>query len=293
MDWAETISVRANGLRFVAYESGNGPLVLCLHGFPDTPHSFRHQMRALADAGYRVVAPFMRGYAPTETAPDGVYQTAVLARDVLSLVDALGARKVILFGHDWGALAAYGAALRAPERVERLITAAVPYGPTFLDAFAGSYDQLKRSWYIFFFQMPLAEMVVASADHAFVRRLWEDWSPGWRIPEEELAAVRATLAKPGVLEAALGYYRCMFDPARQAAELAEEQAAHHVTPIAVPALYIHGRADGCIGAELAAGMEQMFPGGLTTMMVDGAGHFVHVERPDEINEGILRFLGSA
>src|SRR6266850_7769553 len=93
--------VRASNLNFSVLEMGEGPLMLCLHGFPDTAHSFRHQMPALADAGFHVVAPFMRGYAPTEAAPDGRYETAALSEDAIALIDALGASDAILFGHDW------------------------------------------------------------------------------------------------------------------------------------------------------------------------------------------------
>src|SRR5262249_23762795 len=107
--------VHANGIRFATLEAGDGPLVLCLHGFPDHARSFRHQLPALAAAGFRAVAPYMRGYSPTETPADGRYQSAVLAQDALALIDALGYSSAHVFGHDWGALAAYGAAMLAPQ----------------------------------------------------------------------------------------------------------------------------------------------------------------------------------
>jgi pimeloyl-ACP methyl ester carboxylesterase len=286
-----TIDLEANGLHFVAYTRGEGPLVLCLHGFPDTPHTFAAQMDALAGAGYRVVAPFMRGYAPTEIPADGVYQTAALARDVVGLIDALQVERAAVFGHDWGALAAYGAATLAPARVERLITSGVPYGPQFLAAFTTSYDQVRRSWYMYFFQHPAAPMAVAHEDFAFVRRLRADWSPGWRCPDSQMRFVCDTLARPGVLDAALGYYRCALDPTLHRPALADEQAALNFAPITIPTLYFHGAKDGCIGVETTAGMETMFPAGLTSVVIDGAGHFPHLERPEPVNDAILRFLG--
>src|SRR5205085_918210 len=147
----KTGTVQARGLTFATIEEGDGPLVLCLHGFPDHARSFRHQLPALASAGYRAVAPAMRGYAPTGPAAVGRYQSAALAEDAVALIAALGYDDAVVFGHDWGALAAYGAALAAPTRVRKLVTAAVPYGPQVTAAFMTSYDQQRRSWYMFFF----------------------------------------------------------------------------------------------------------------------------------------------
>src|SRR5512135_27547 len=112
-------TVRANGVRFATLEAGDGPLVLCLHGFPDDARSFRHQLPALAKAGFRAVAPFMRGYAPTEVPADGRYQSAVLSQDIVALISALGSSSAYVFGHDWGAVAAYGAAVLAPDKVTK------------------------------------------------------------------------------------------------------------------------------------------------------------------------------
>ena len=284
------IRLKANGIDFVAYELGEGQLALCLHGFPDNARSFREQMRPLAAAGYRVVAPYTRGYAPTGPAADGNYQSAVLARDVVALIDALSTGKAVVLGHDWGALAAYGATLIAPDKIEKLVTFCVPYGVEFITRFMSDYHQLKRSWYMYFFQSPQAEAAVSANDYEFLRNLWLDWSPGWRFPESEMDALRATFREPGVCEAALGYYRCTFDPMKQDPALMAEQGAQHLTPIQVPTLYIHGRIDGCLGVDLVSGMEPMFPAGLRVEIIDGAGHFVHQEKPEAVNRVILEFL---
>jgi pimeloyl-ACP methyl ester carboxylesterase len=117
-----TIELDANGIRFTALEQGSGQLMLCVHGFPDNALTWRHQMPVFAKAGYRVVAPYQRGYAPTAPSPTGTYQTAALGRDIIALIDALSPdRPAIVFGHDWGALAAYSAALLAPRRIEKLV----------------------------------------------------------------------------------------------------------------------------------------------------------------------------
>jgi len=292
MEGCKEISVRANGLKFVAYERGQGPLVLCLHGFPDHARSFRHQIGPLVAAGYRVVVPYMRGYAPTEAPPDGNYQSAVLGRDVLSLIEALGEERAVVVGHDWGALAAYPAAVRAPHRISKLVTMSIPYGLAFMTAFLSNYEQLKRSWYIYFFQSPLADGVVAADRCAFVRNIWRDWSPPWELPEAEIDAVRDTIAKPGGVEAALGYYRSMLSGTNVDPALAGEEAQFHVAPIEVPTLYIHGDSDGCMDHSLGEGMEAMFPKGLRKHIIAGAGHFLHQEKPAELNCVLLDFLRS-
>lgn len=290
MDDFKKAAVSANGIRFATLEAGDGPLVLCLHGFPDHARSFRHQLPALAAAGFRVVAPFMRGYAPTEVPADGCYQSAILAQDIIALIAALGYPSAHVFGHDWGAVAAYGAAVLAPQKITKLITAAVPHGPAIINAFMSNYDQQRRSWYMFFFQHPLAEVAVAHDDFHFIERLWQDWSPGWEYPPAEMEALKATFRAPGVLQAALGYYRATLNPSNQDPALAEQQAQIGMSPVTVSTLYIHGARDGCIGVDLADGMEALFPNGLRKVLIANAGHFVHAERPDEVNRIVLEFL---
>ena len=120
-------TVRANGLSFAYLSEGSGPLVLLLHGFPDTAYTWDRAMPALAAAGYRAVAPFMRGYHPTEIPADGCYDIDTLARDAVALIDALGEERAVIVGHDWGATAAYGAAATAPERVQLVIALGIPH----------------------------------------------------------------------------------------------------------------------------------------------------------------------
>ncbi|MFN2426240.1 MAG: alpha/beta fold hydrolase [Candidatus Binatia bacterium] len=292
MTEAKTIAVEANGIRFTALEQGSGPLLLCMHGFPDNALTFRHQMPVLAAAGYRVVAPYQRGYAPTSASPTGTYQSAALGRDIIALIDELSpGEPAVVFGHDWGAIASYAAALHAPHRISKLITAGVPYGPAVNAAFLTSYAQQKRSWYIFFFQNLMAEMAVAHDDLRFIRNLWRDWSPTWDFTEADIGPVLETLAAPGVLAEAIAYYRCLFDPARMDPELMAEQMRYSTAPVEVPTLYFHGTVCGCMGVELTDGMEESFPKGLEKVLVEDAGHFVHHEKPAEVNARILAYLG--
>jgi pimeloyl-ACP methyl ester carboxylesterase len=284
-----TGTIQANGLTFHTLEAGAGPTVLALHGFPDHARSYRHQMTALAAAGYRVVAPYLRGYAPTEIPEGGYFGVPALAADAVALAAALSHEPVVLIGHDWGAAAAHAAAALSPESFSKLITLSVPYGPALTQSLILSPEQQRRSWYMFYFQLPFAEDAVAFDDFAFIERLWRDWSPGWDFPRSELDAVKRTLGRPGVLTAALSYYRHTFNPPPNAPSLAEVTAPRQIQ---VPTLYFHGRNDGCIGAELAEGMEAFFDRGLEQVIVEDAGHFVHQERPEEVNRRILEFLGA-
>ena len=235
--------VRASNLNFTVLEMGEGPLVLCLHGFPDTAHSFRHQMPALAAAGFHCVAPFMRGYSPTEPAPDGRYDSPALSEDALALIAALGYKDAIVFGHDWGAVAAYGAAAASPDRVSRLVTAAVPYGSKFFEALVTNYAQQRRSWYMFFFQTKIAEAAVSFNDFAFLEKCWADWSPRWKWAPEDMEALKRCFRAKGTLEAAIGYYRATLGPVLSMPVDLKMPAAAMATPINVPAMMLHGRDD--------------------------------------------------
>jgi pimeloyl-ACP methyl ester carboxylesterase len=281
--------VSANGIDFQYLSAGDGPLALCLHGFPDTAWGWRHLLPALADAGYRAVAPFMRGYAPSGLAPDGVYQTGALASDACALHDVLGGDgDAVIIGHDWGAPATYGAACLEPGRWRKVVGAAVPPGGAVGRAFL-DYDQLRRSWYMFFFQHPLSDIVVPLADLAFIDRLWADWSPGYDA-SEDLPRVKDALRDPANLAAALGYYRATLGDGPKSPEYDAAQAATGQMPTQ-PLLYLQGLDDGCIGADVSAGVEASFTSdGSRLVMVDGAGHFLHLERPELVNALILDFL---
>lgn len=283
-------NVTAGNIDFALLEAGpeTGPLAICLHGFPDSAWTWRHQLGPLADAGYHAVAPFLRGYAPTDLAPDGCYQTGALATDVCALEEILrGDSKSILIGHDWGAFASYGAAGMRPDRFEKVVAMAAAPVPAIASTFL-SYDQIKRSFYVFTFQSPLAETIVSADDYEFIARLWADWSPGYDA-SWDVARVKDSIGSPERLAAAIGYYRAMFDTSLHS-EVYEsaQQATSGVPP--QPTLYMHGSDDGCIGVETVAGVTDLLAEGSESIVVAGAGHFLHLERPDEVNADILRFI---
>jgi pimeloyl-ACP methyl ester carboxylesterase len=265
----------------------DAPVALCLHGFPDGARSFRHQLPALAGAGFRVVAPWLRGYAPSTLARDGRYDLAALAGDVCALARHYSpAAPLTLIGHDWGALAGYAATASAPSLFSQLVTVAVPHlaaaGPRWANR-----RQLRRSWYIGFFQLRgIAEAGVRRNDFRFIDDLWRAWSPGFVPPAEELAAVKAGFREPAHLRAVLGYYRAMLAPATVLGGARRLFKARTT----VPSLYVHGCDDGCLGIELVDGVEAGYAAPVTVVRIAGAGHFVHQERPEAFNAALLQFL---
>lgn len=290
------ISVNDVDVAYLEAGEPGEPLALCLHGFPDHAPSFRRLLADLAAAGWHAVAPWLRGYHPTGLAPDGRYQSACLVLDALALISALApaGRPAVVIGHDWGAIAAVGAAAYQPDRVARVVSLAVPHPAVLAERMASDWEQLKRSWYAWFFQLlAIPETVVAADDFAFVERLWRDWSPGYGPDPADLAALKATLAHPGALEAAIEFYRQTFDVRRQAEDLAAVQQAASFGRLAAPALFLAGADDGCIGAHFLAESATMCDAECRTEVLAGCGHFLHLERPDEVGSRIVDFLAPA
>lgn len=286
----ERARVSANGIVFEVMTCGSGPLALCLHGFPDTAHSWRYLLPELANAGFRAVAPFMRGYAPTSLAPNGAYQTAALATDANALHEALGGdSRAVIIGHDWGAPATYGAAILEPSRWSRVVGMSVPPWNTFGSAFLTNQDQIQRSWYMFFFQHPLSDHIVSSNDMAFIDRLWSQWSPGYD-GSADARRVKESLADPAHLAAALGYYRATLGQGYRDPALAEAQTAMQTETPSQPVLYLHGETDGCIGVELARDADSRKPDNARVVVVEGAGHFLQLEQPERVNRLIVDWV---
>lgn len=287
----ERLTLVANDLEFSSLAQGNGPIVFCLHGFPDTSRSFRHQLPALAAAGYRAIAPAMRGYEPSSQPSDGDYSMIRMAEDLVGWIDSLGNEPVHLMGHDWGAIVAYAAGALAPDRFHSIATMAVPHpGRMQREGIAKVPKQLLNSWYTMFFQLPgLSDFAVEARDWALIEKLWRDWSPSWTVPAEEMAHLKNTLAQPGVKRAALGYYRAMFTRSTEGAKKTEKLFE---SPIPVPTLALTGARDGCIDTRLydVSMKHEDFPGGLEVVRVDHAGHFLHQEKPAELNSILIDWL---
>jgi pimeloyl-ACP methyl ester carboxylesterase len=258
---------------------GERPLVF-LHGFPDHPPTGRAFFIELEARGHRVLAPWLRGYAPSPL--DGPFDAETLVSDVGALLDKWSPGVTVdLVGHDWGAVIAYALCVRHPERIRRAVTMAVPHPLTFLRQLR-SPAQLRASWYMGLFQLPGSERLVAARDFRLIDRLWRRWSPGLTLPREDRDELHRCLAASRL--APLGYYRAI----RRGARAETKRLA---TPIGVPLLALHGADDGCI-LPPAIDDRRRFSGPYQREIVPDVGHFLHLEAPARIAERVATWLQS-
>ena len=266
--------IEANGLKFAYLEEGQGPLVLLLHGFPDTARSWDDARRRLAAKGYRAVSPWMRGYAPSGI-PERDADLETLARDALALIEALGEQKAIVVGHDWGAATAYGAATLEPARVTKLFTVGIPHPATMQPTPALAW----KVRHFLAYKLPGASRRFARRDFAALADLYRRWSPAWDVPPEELASVREAFADPRSLDAAFGYYRAL--PLRPPRFLRAQ--------IQVPTVVFAGLDDDILTPAIYRAGARMFAAGYAVEEMRG-GHFMHREHPDEFAGKLLAHL---
>lgn len=282
------ISLTTNGLRFAALEAGpaDGPLALFLHGFPDSATTWQHQLPAFAARGYRAVAPWLRGYPPTEIPAKGAYyDRATLASDVAALIDLLSpGQPCRLIGQDWGAAIGYGVLAAFPEKVSRAALLAVPHPAQVRATLKRSPKHALRSFHWFLFQLPLLpEWLCARRDHAFLETLWKLWSPDFN-DAQHVAAIRRTMATPGALEASLAYYRALFGTRNADPALADVRARMDAN-IAVPTRVFCGSRD--MRREMLEPQRRYFTADYDWALVEGAGHFLHREQSDTVNALLL------
>jgi pimeloyl-ACP methyl ester carboxylesterase len=266
--------VEANGLKFAYLEEGSGPLVLMLHGFPDTAHTWDDLRPRIAAKGYRAVSPFMRGYHPTAI-PDRDTDQETLARDPLALIDALGARDAIVIGHDWGASAAYGAAALGPDRVKKLFVVGIPHPA----ALKPSLKKLWRARHFAAYKLPGASNRFARNDFAALRAIYRRWSPTWNPDPTEFDAVRACFSNRASRDAAFGYYR----------KLSPIPSPSLKARIRVPAVVFAGLDDPMVEPSDYRGAARMFENEYIVEEVPG-GHFMHREHPEVFAERLLKHL---
>ena len=276
--------IEANGVRFHVVESGRGPLVLLLHGFPEFWYAWRHQLPALAAAGFRAVAPDLRGYNLSGK-PRGIgsYAVATLAADVAALVTGLAEERAFVAGHDWGGALAWSLPGLQPGLVRKLAILNAPHPAAFRRELRGSAEQRKKSSYILFFQLPwLPERALRKDGFAYLAKMLrrDPVRPG-AFSEDDIARYREALARPGALSATLNWYRAAL---RHPPRVPRERRK-----IDVPTLVVWGEKDRYLGTKLAEGLERWVPD-VTVERIPEASHWVQADAPERVNELLVRFF---
>jgi len=269
---AATRTVRSNGLSFPVVDVGSGPAVLLLHGFPDDRHLWRYQIPALADAGFRVLAPDLRGFgdAPRPTDP-AEYGIPIVIRDVLGILDALGVARVQLVAHDWGAAVGWRLAAEHPDRVERYAAVSVgaPGGPT-------TIEQREKSWYIAFFRQP------GVAEEQLQQKNWQLFREWARNPVDVDRYI-ANLSRPGALTAALNWYRASGAPPAPG-------TVKPPPPVVCPVLGIWSNGDAYLTEAPMRTSGERIRGSFQYERISGASHWLMLDKPADLNRLLLLFL---
>lgn len=271
----------ANGTRLHYVAAGQGPLVLLLHGFPQFWYAWRRQLPALAER-FRVVALDLRGYNLSEKPAHG-YDIVTLSGDIRAAIEALGEREAALVGHDWGGLVAWATAIRSPDCVSRLAILNAPH-PAVALHHSRSLDQMRRSRYIAYFQLRgLAERAIAARDFNAIRQVFrvDDPSGVW-LSELDVERYIAAISRPGVLEAALAYYRALPRPTSYFT-LSPMRMLH------MPTLVLWGELDRALGPYLLDGLDRWVTD-LRVRRFPTATHWLNEQEPEQVNAELLRFL---
>ena len=274
-----TETVEANSLRFAVDQAGEGDhLALCLHGFPESRFSWRHQIPLLAGMGYRVWAPDLRGYGETEPKPEGVADYCVdrLLEDVAALIDASGAKKVTLIAHDWGAGLAWVFATHQVRPLERLVIMNVPHPAVMATHLRRSWAQLKKSWYMLFFQLPwLPEAAMTARDARAIRQAFHGMAVDkTHFGPDVLDRYARDAQRPGAIRGMVNWYR--------AALRVPGKMAGPWPVIETPTLIVWGEEDAALGVELLDGTDA-YVRDLTINRLPGVSHWVQQEAPDQVN----------
>lgn len=287
----ESNFVEVNGIRMHYLSAGSGPLVLLLHGFPEFSYSWRHQIGALSK-NFRVVAPDMRGYNKTDKPPRiEDYSATNLIGDVAGLIQKLSPddKKAILVGHDWGGAIAWMVAMFEPQLIEKLIILNVGHPGTrnrkgFLD-----FDQMKRSWYMFFFLLPeIPEEVLSRNDFEVLKKMVFDTATRKEaFTEDDVEKYVSSWKEPGALTGAINYYRAI----PNASYWRELGKPRNFPPIKAPTLLIWGEDDPFLGKQLIENTEEFINAPFRLEYIQNCSHWVQQEAPDEVNRLILDFLG--
>ncbi|MGH3725993.1 MAG: alpha/beta fold hydrolase [Mycobacterium sp.] len=277
-------------LQALTWGPQDGPLAICLHGFPDSAHTWRLLGPKLAADGWRVVAPFTRGFWPSEIPADAEYGLGALMQDVLDIHLVLGGdERAVLIGHDWGALVGNALARSSLSPFARVVTMAVPPFEVFASAWrrpTALARQMLMSWYTLFHQLPvLPELILPQ----LIRLYWRRWSPGYDA-QTDLRHVGDAMLRTGNRRAVIGYYRANIRRAWLPSRKYWKTQRSLLDGARTPLLYLHGRNDGCMTVGMVESVRRDLPDRCIEI-VDGGGHFVNLERPDVVYGLVREFVG--
>jgi pimeloyl-ACP methyl ester carboxylesterase len=271
-------TISCSGQRYVVSQAGEGPDIVLLHGFPDTPYSWSGIEAALVDAGWRVTVPWLRGYHNDTIVPGRCYDAETLGRDGVGLLDAIGASRAVLVGHDWGALVTYVAATLAPDRVRAIVTSGIPH-PSVLRRTPTAMWAVRHFLAL---KLPWAARSCRRNDFAYFDRLYRRWAPNWSGPEREETLHRAkqALSSKAMLDGAIAYYRDLSLGGLPS-------AINRVPP--VPGLIVGG--DHGLGQRgLFTRTAELLPSPSRALIVAGAGHWPHRENAAVVVPELQSFL---
>jgi pimeloyl-ACP methyl ester carboxylesterase len=271
-------TIAAGDQPFVISQEGDGPDIVLLHGFPDTPYSFSQLQGELLGAGWRVTVPWLRGYHPETIVAGRPYDPQTLGRDVLALLDAIGVPRAVVVGHDWGALETYVAATLAPERVRGMVTLGIPH-PSVLRRTPASLWAVRH---FFALKLPWAPRSLSRNDFAYLEKLYGRWAPNWSGPEREqsIAQAKQALSSEETLNGAIDYYRALPLGGSRLLDV----------PPAVPGLIVGGTRD-VAAPELYSASAALLPAPSRALIVEGAGHWPHREDAAAVVPEIVAFVG--
>jgi pimeloyl-ACP methyl ester carboxylesterase len=266
-----------NGIRLHVHDQGSGPPVLLLHGFPDSSSLWRHQVPALVQAGYRVIAPDLRGFgASDKPASVDAYAIPTLLGDALGLLDSLGVARAHVVCHDWGAALGWGLAMFAPERVDRFVAFSVGHFGSFFDA---GLEQREKSWYMLYFQY---EGIAEEALRADDWKLFRDWTRN----HSEAPHWIADLSRPGALTAALNWYRANVNPARPGL------AGMEFPPVKAPTLGVWSSGDAYLTEPQMTASKKFVTGDWRYERIEGASHWLMLDQPERVTKLLVEWLGT-
>lgn len=292
---ATICSVRTDVLELHYVDAGprDGPVAMLLHGWPDDAHTWDAVAQHLHAAGWRTIAPFMRGFGPSRFLHDATPRSAqltALASDALALADALALPRFAVVGHDWGARTAFVLAAQAPHRLTHCAALSVGYGPTGADA-PLPLQQAQQFWYQWLLALPLGEAKLRSNRNAFCHHLWRTWSPAWQFAPEAFARTTTAFDNPDWLAVTLHGYRHRWGLAEGDARYAVlEQHQATIPPIDVPVLVLHGADDRCIVPESSKNTAAYACAPYRREVLPGVGHFPQREAPDSVAQHLLAWL---